>query len=206
MKRRLIKQAKNTLTLSLPQQWTKRNKLNAGDELDVFEKETTLILSAEKKIGEYNFEIDIDTDNAWYIGQILRYCYFANFEKSRLFFHSSKTMEIIREETQKLIGFEVIEQEKNFCVIKNISFEMEDEYSTLFRKVFLLTQQLFHSLRDENFKEMQTLHRDCLRFSLFCRRVIIQNYDSLQKMNECTLFQRLTMIANNLLYVPEILM
>ena len=31
MKRRLIKQAKNTLTISLPQQWTKRNKLEAGD-------------------------------------------------------------------------------------------------------------------------------------------------------------------------------
>lgn len=205
MKRRLIKQAKNTLTISLPQQWTQKNKLEAGDELDVFEKETTLILSAEKKSGEYNFELDIETDNQWYIGQILRYCYFANFEKTRLFFHTKKTMDVIREETQKLIGLEIMEQEKNYCVIKNISFEMEEEYPTLFRKVFLLISQLFEALHTENLREMQALHRDCLRFSLFCRRVIIKHYDSLQKMNEYILLQRLTMIANNLQYLAEVL-
>ncbi|MEK6867494.1 MAG: AbrB/MazE/SpoVT family DNA-binding domain-containing protein, partial [Nanoarchaeota archaeon] len=88
MKRRLIKQSRSTLTVSMPSTWIQKNNLKAGDELDVFERETTLLLEATKKKGEYNFELKIDKDNAWYIGQIIRYCYFANFEKTRLFFTS----------------------------------------------------------------------------------------------------------------------
>lgn len=202
MKRRLIKQSRNTLTVSMPSTWIQRNKLKAGDELDVFERDTTLLLEATKKKGEYNFELKIDKDNAWYIGQIIRYCYFANFEKTRLFFTSSAIMQTIREEVQKLIGFEIIEEEKDYCVIKNISFEMEEEYSILFRKVFLLTIQIFQELEKEkpNLQIIKNLHKDGQRFALFCRRVIIRNLDSLQKMNEYILLQRLTMISNNLVY------
>ena len=202
MKRRLIKQSRSTLTVSMPSTWIQKNKLKAGDELDVFERDTTLLLEAIQKKGEYNFELKIDKDNAWYIGQIIRYCYFANFEKTRLFFTSATIMQTIREEVQKLIGFEIIEEEKDYCVIKNISFEMEEEYPTLFRKVFLLTIQIFEELEKEkpNLQVIKSLHKDGQRFALFCRRVIIRNLDSLQKMNEYILLQRLTMISNNLVY------
>jgi len=47
MKRKIIKQGVNTLTLSLPSDWTKRLNLKPGDEVEVEERGTALNISTE---------------------------------------------------------------------------------------------------------------------------------------------------------------
>lgn len=37
MKRKIIKQGHNTLTVTLPSEWTKKLQLGAGDEVDIIE-------------------------------------------------------------------------------------------------------------------------------------------------------------------------
>ena len=49
MKRKIIKQGHNTLTVTLPADWANRMKLGAGDEIDLSEKGNSLSLTTEKK-------------------------------------------------------------------------------------------------------------------------------------------------------------
>jgi len=47
MKRRVIKQGHNTLTLTLPSEWAKKHGIKAGDELNITEREKSIVVSAE---------------------------------------------------------------------------------------------------------------------------------------------------------------
>lgn len=48
MKRKLIRQGHNTFTITVPIKWAKRMGLNAGDEVDVLEQGSSLVINAGK--------------------------------------------------------------------------------------------------------------------------------------------------------------
>ena len=52
MKRKIIKQGHNTLTVTLPSDWVKKLNLKSGDEIDVLENENSLILNGFEKNKE----------------------------------------------------------------------------------------------------------------------------------------------------------
>ncbi len=201
MKRRLIKQGKDTLTISLPMTWVKRNKLKAGDAIHMTEREIDLLLSARKREDGFDLSLKLETDNAWYIGQIIRYCYLMDMQKIRLSFSLKSTMQVIRSETQKLIGFEIIEENNDFCVLKALTSALDDGFDTLLRKIFMKTLVMFSSLED--FNEVKRLNVSCQRFGLFCRKILLKEFDTLDKTSQYILIQRLTMISNNLLYASR---
>ena len=59
MKRRIIKQGHNTLTITLPTDWAKKFNLKAGSEIDLVEKENGLFITTEKIGEEKSVEFDI---------------------------------------------------------------------------------------------------------------------------------------------------
>jgi phosphate uptake regulator len=68
MKRKVIKQGHNTLTITLPNKWASRFNLAAGDEIDLNEKDNGLFIStekhSEKKRAEFSLE-DMDIPTIW---------------------------------------------------------------------------------------------------------------------------------------------
>ena len=50
MKRKIIKQGHNTLTVTLPSKWVKKLNLTADDEVDIIEKENSLLINAKENL------------------------------------------------------------------------------------------------------------------------------------------------------------
>ena len=48
MKRKIIKQGHNTLTITLPNKWAKELNLLAGDEVDVLESNGSIIVNGKQ--------------------------------------------------------------------------------------------------------------------------------------------------------------
>ena len=48
MKRRIIKQGHNTLTITLPSKWAKKFNINPGDEVELIEQGKDLKIATEK--------------------------------------------------------------------------------------------------------------------------------------------------------------
>ena len=69
MKRRVIKQGHNTLTVTLPSKWVKDLNISAGDEIELIEKEKGILLTSEKHNGETKraeFDVsDMDIPTIW---------------------------------------------------------------------------------------------------------------------------------------------
>ncbi len=64
MRRKVVKQGKSSLTVSLPTKWIKKNKVNAKDELEATEQGNKLVLTLVKqKIEEKKKTVNIDGMN-----------------------------------------------------------------------------------------------------------------------------------------------
>ena len=59
MKRKIIKQGHNTLTITLPSEWVKKLNLSAGDEIDLVEDNSSLYINGKQHNGFKTTTIDI---------------------------------------------------------------------------------------------------------------------------------------------------
>jgi len=59
MKRKIIKQGHNTLTMTLPSEWVKKLNLKAGDEIDLNEKGGSLMVNGKQNNENKSTTIDI---------------------------------------------------------------------------------------------------------------------------------------------------
>ena len=174
MRRRVIKQGHNTLTITIPSKWARQFNIKAGDEIDLKEKDNGLFISTEKRGEKLFAEVDIsglDIPSIWkYFMAVYREGYDEirvkfnteeRYDSPYKFFtshavdmsYSKKTgnytpFELIQQITNRFIGFEVIEHHKEHCVIKDMADISSKEFDSSLRRVFLLIQQMSEELSE----------------------------------------------------------
>lgn len=138
MGRKIVQQGPTTLMVSLPIKWARKFNLEKGNELDLEEKGNKLVFSTKTKIREEKAEITIDSTDRLYIWRILQPLYIFGYDDIKIHFSSPKTLDILQEFViSSLIGFELITHEKDYCVIKAVSTELQEQFPSILRRVFL---------------------------------------------------------------------
>ena len=175
MKRKIIKQGHNTLTVTLPSEWTKKLNLKAGDEIDIQENTGSLVINGKQNNGFKNTTIDISGFSVpllWRFFQsayresydeiILKYdpkiidyegvynYYATHFEYSRVGEKISKkrAFDMISELVNRFIGMEIIEQGEGYCIIREMGEISSKEFESSLRRIFLLLLDLFDKIID----------------------------------------------------------
>ncbi|MDD5699887.1 MAG: AbrB/MazE/SpoVT family DNA-binding domain-containing protein [Candidatus Nanoarchaeia archaeon] len=169
MKRKIIKQGHNTLTITLPTEWTKKLNLKAGDEISLLEKDNGIFVTSERGTDEKRKgEIDLDgfdIPTIWkYFMAVYREGYdevYVKFnpdmriESPYKFFTQHKldmkygkesekktVLEFLHELVNRFIGFEIMDYGKDFVIIRDISEPTYKEFENSLRRIFLLVQQM----------------------------------------------------------------
>lgn len=168
MKRKIIKQGHNTLTVTLPSDWARRFNVGAGREVDLCERENGLFISTEKSGETKKAEFDItgmDIPTIWkyfmavyregYDEVLVKFNPDAEIESPYKFYTShridlrykkeraKKTMtEALNGFVNRFIGFEVVEHGKDFILIKEMGEITSKEFDNSLRRVFLIIQQM----------------------------------------------------------------
>jgi phosphate uptake regulator len=186
MKRKIIKQGHNTLTVTLPADWANRMKLGAGDEIDLSEKGNSLSLTTEKKDESKSAEIDIngmDILTMWkYFMAVYREGYdevIVRFEPDSVYESPYKYytqhsfdpkyekvklshFELISEFARRFIGFEIVEHKRNYCILRDMGKISPKEFDSSLRRIFLLIQEmgeeLMNSITKNNVKILMRTH------------------------------------------------
>ena len=193
MKRRVVKHGPSTLIISLPVKWVKQHGVAPGHELDVIESGKSLLVTTEKQ-EESGRSIAVDVSNLdrstiiVYVRSLYRRGYSeikVMFKKNAVHhFREGKdvnVLSILHEETNRLIGMEIIEQRENYCIIKQISESTEKEFSSILRKVFFQLEAAFEDLitglKKKDLSEianMQEKHDTIAKFVSYCVRLLNQ--------------------------------
>ncbi len=168
MKRRIIKQGHNTLTITLPSDWTRKFNLKAGSEVDLIERENGLFISTEKNGENKRTEFDIsgmDIPIIWkhfmavyregYDEVIVKFPQDINLDSPYKFLtqhrldmrygkeREKKTiLESLYGFVNRFIGFEIVEHGNNFIVIREMGELTAKEFDNSLRRIFLLLQQM----------------------------------------------------------------
>ena len=200
MKRKLIKQGANALTITLPKKWVFRHKLNPGDELEIEEHDKSIFLSTDgKNNASIKKTINIDKFNQLLIWRHIISAYRLGYDEIIVEFSDINKMydiefsslgilekgnrmgviETLQDVVSRCIGLEVIDQGDNFCVIKDLGETSVKEFDNTLRRIFLLllsmAEDSFEGLKNEKKNLKQLVKSNDVnidRFEDFCLRVL----------------------------------
>lgn len=179
MKRKAIQLANNTLVVSLPAAWVKGSGVAKGDEIDVREFEGSLILSSGKADTSGSRTVDVSGMDPM-IKRMLGALYKAGYDEVTVRFSSISELKTVQEVVrEEFLGFEVVEQKKDWLVFRKVSHMESKEFNTMLRRMFLLILSMAEdSLEavkkgDKEWLEAIALHdKDVNKIADFCRRII----------------------------------
>lgn len=180
MKRKVIRQGNNTLTITLPRGWASRWGVAAGDELDLEEKGRQLVLGNQNSVALEKIQIDASKLNDRALCWILSAAHKSGYDEIEAFNLNSEKAAIISELVRDLFtGFSIVEQSPNRCLLRSISKEMESEFEVIFRRGFLValsmadsTLQYLKEKETERMRELLPLEKTNNQLTNFCERVI----------------------------------
>ena len=143
MKRKIIKLGQATYVMSLPSKWIRENHLVKGDYLECDVDKERVILSTKKIVNkDPDLSLDLRNYNRRTTTIALHQAYRKGFDIIRVRFGSQEQLKTIRKVTKDtLLGFEVVKEEKDNCVLQNIAEPSAEKYQIIVRKMMLLIKE-----------------------------------------------------------------
>ncbi len=170
MKRKVIKQGHNTLTITLPSDWVKKLNIQAGDELDLNENNGSLLINGKQHNGNKKTVIDISGFSVPMIWRFFQSAYREGYDEIKVIYNPKEATEgaynfytsqfeykrmgeksnykkcgldMIEELVNRFIGMEIIDHGKNYCTVREMGELTSREFDNSLRRIFLLISELF---------------------------------------------------------------
>ncbi len=170
MKRKIIKQGHNTLTITLPSEWTKKLNLKPGDEVELNEKNDNLTISGKGKTESKTATIDITDFNTHLLWVFIQSAYRSGCSEIKINFDQNKkdypdpyhfytsnfdytkfgekippkpALAMIQSIVDRFIGMGIIQSGKGYCIIREMGEPTLKEFDNSLRRIFLVILQLF---------------------------------------------------------------
>lgn len=161
---------RKSYTVTLPIDWIKEEKLDKTKRVDLNIVGDKIIISPNKELKERVFITSKDYNKS--IIKVLQGLYRSGVNEIKFEIDDNavleKTLDIIE---QRLIGYEIVEQKSSHLIIKDITKESEEEFKTIFRRIFLLCLELSEA-KDEI--QIKTLDRNIKKLSNYCQRILVK--------------------------------
>jgi phosphate uptake regulator len=160
MRRKVIKQGNNTLTLTLPRKWTLKCGVKPGSELDVQEQGSNLVVSNVAQVqNEDSITVDVSNLDRTSIGTLVQGLYRYGYNDITVTTGDVSTphhrigkpvpvSRVIHDMTSRFVGSEVLSSSSKSFSIKRITSESREEFDTVLRRVYRLLNEMIDTFND----------------------------------------------------------
>jgi phosphate uptake regulator len=160
MKRKVSLIGPSTLMVSLPSKWAKRNNIKRKQEIDIEEKQDRLIIYAGDPGRHRKKELILEKKDQ-FLNRYIRYLYHKGINEIKIVCNEGIDINDIEKELDAYLGFEVVEQGSKYCIIRNMAVSIEDEFSTMLRKIFFMNINMINesleNIKENNYEELTTI-------------------------------------------------
>ncbi len=158
MKRKVVQQGPSTLMVSLPVSWVRQKGIKKGDEIEMIDDRGGLVICSAKIVKEKKeITIELPDMEARSILFIIRNVYINGYDTLNLHFKSNiayhcrrKTemtmMNLVSEEADRLMGFEIVNTTRESCTLKNLSEESTEEFDISLKRSFVIMAEAIAEL------------------------------------------------------------
>jgi len=179
MKRKVIQIADSTQLVSLPRKWALQHGIKKGDELDVKEEGSKIVVSVDSlKDEEKKLELTIN-DVSKFLRRLLFSPYIQGYTEVRVNYNDSRIFDLVSNEVELLMGYEIVNQGPGYCLIKRIATAMDDDFDNILNRILISTSSMMTSLVDslkkndfENLRNLVSFELTNNKLSYFCLRVL----------------------------------
>lgn len=191
MKRKVISQGHNALTITIPSKWAKRYNISPKDFLNLEEQGNAIVISTEKSAESISkAEFDITGMGAKAIYRVIRAMYKKGVDELLLRYENKETIDsnfkdkvlvfdAIQKKLSQLINFEAIDQGENYCKIHDVATSSSKEFYPLVRRIFLILGECGKDMEkaiqtnDQHLlKSVMHKHDIVGKFVIFCIRIL----------------------------------
>lgn len=144
MRRKLVKQAGKAYTVTLPISWIREKGLDAGDEIELLEQESRLILSTNQKTVGKKLEFSIQ---GFPVGMRYRYltaAYTLGADEALIKVDLNKIPDM-----DELMGYTVIDQKDDIIHVQDIGGNSNEDLDLIFKRLFQILLRYFEKARDD---------------------------------------------------------
>lgn len=178
MKRKVIKQGHNTLTITLPAKWAEKNSIKAGDELECAAEAGSLVISQDKEVSLSKYCLDVNDDII--LEREITSLFKKGYDEIRINSDDIKLLgEIQSIIGYAFVGFEMVWQAKDSCVIKNVAEVQDKEFdSVLSRTLFqlkIMAEGIYEAMKNSDLDaipNLKLMERNNNRYTSFLRRIL----------------------------------
>lgn len=179
--RKINKVGTNTLTVSLPTQWIKKNELKQGDKLNYkIQGKEIIFSSAQITAKSLKTEIFIHSEDFFSIRSILGGLYRAGFDEIIINFDSYEILLEIHKALEYIMGYEYFEISENKGLIKNVVKEINMDITDgilkirhLINTVHIITKEDITNKEYSRIHEVLNLGYNALKYRDIVLRMIV---------------------------------
>ncbi|MFH1642073.1 MAG: AbrB/MazE/SpoVT family DNA-binding domain-containing protein [Nanoarchaeota archaeon] len=183
MKRRVIQIADSTQLISLPRKWAVQHGIKKGDELEVEAQGNRVVVSTTNAL-----DIEAAEIHPPHVLNITERYVTSNYRSGckeiKVHYNNKINPDLVSFLSKKMddqtIGYELVTQENNYLVIKDLSGTSDKDFDAALRRSFvLLTSLINDSLEAYKNNDLTTLQnmyyidRSINKFTNFCARELI---------------------------------
>ncbi len=198
MRRKLVKQGQNALTLTVPAKWTKLNSMVAGDEANVLiDGARVVITPVEIKHPPRVAHIDFSTEHLHltkekgkkaftrkefrFINRMLAASYKLGFDEVKVYSDDKQVLEFVRKNITDYVGHEIIDESETFVHAKSYADLREEKISALINRLFYFHEQYAGDVVDaikkndrEKLVRLLEIKPSHSRLSDLCKRIVMK--------------------------------
>ena len=179
MRRKVIKQASQAYTITLPIEWVRQNKINEKTELEVTPEEKSLIItSTTGKVEGGKISVDFSEVSSRII-QVTVSSLFAKGVDEIEITSNKNISEKLMNACANTLGYAVVSQEKNKWVIRDVGSSNYSDIDEIFKRIFQMILAFYDSAITDIFGEeketednLKLRDREVNKFCLYLQRAV----------------------------------
>lgn len=172
MKRKLVKQAGQAVTITLPIDWIRKHNLKPGDEIDLVENDSNLIITSEKRTSGGSIKLGLK-DPSWRMKNVhLNAAYAKGFDEINLDAEKGYYPYL-----NQYMGFAVVSQKGESFTIKDISGVHDENLEEVFKRIFQRLISIYDAAIEDIFGDnlatedtLRNVDEEINKLSLFLER------------------------------------
>jgi phosphate uptake regulator len=178
MKRKVIKQANQAYTITLPIDWVRKNNIDQNTEVEVTESEKSLIITNTGKVQTKSIKLNVTGFNEKNIYRHISALYTKGIDEIEITSDEDISAHILPA-LNNTIGYALLSQNKNVFVIKDIGGVNYSDLDEIFKRVFQMVLAFYDSAIKDIFGEQKETEAglrardgEVNKFAFFLQRAI----------------------------------